>query len=315
MRVVNFCKVLALAGLFAAAVLAVQVLVPPPPPARAQLSAAGTWIPASGVSGTNTVSLTLAGIGGMADLLGVPVRFIPLNANAAGATNVNFGFGNVQVKRASGGALVPIAGGDFSTTAFAEIIYDGTQAVQTNPATGSEPVGTEIVFSGIAAQIPAGYLIEDGRCVSQTTYSGLYTAYGSTDTWSPGSTGGACAGGSFHLKYANGRASVAVNTQGVATGPLTNCTAGIAIPCGNPTQALSSTGQLPLFTPSGTVASSISPTQTVTSGTGIQTGGSGLAAGAATVTSTFTGVAIGSASPSSFSIINPNTQNYFLVKY
>ena len=226
---------------------------------RAQLDAPQTWAGSAGGS-ANALTLTVPNVASMADLLGVPIRFLPASSNAAGATTVNVNsIGPQTVKRVSGGGLVPIAGGDFTINVRAEIVWDGTQFTHSNPATGSAAVGSEISFTGAAANIPAGYLVENGTCISQTTYPALYASYGSTDLYLPGSTGGACSGGSFHLKFANGRASVAADTQGgqtasVLTSAGSGCAAtGPAVFCGgqNQTLAQSALPNTTLSIPSG----------------------------------------------------------------
>lgn len=190
-----------------------------------------TWVPVANVGGSG-IAVTLTGINAnqMSDLLGVPIRFIPTNSNNAGYTgtttvNVN-SIGPQAVKRVSGGSLVAIAGGDLSPGVPATIMWDGTEFVQTDPATGTDPIGTERHFTG--PTVPNGWLVENGTCVSETTYAALWAYYGS-DIWSPGSTGGACGAGNFHLPYANGRTAVAPDNQGSQTASvLTNAGSGCA---------------------------------------------------------------------------------------
>ena len=209
--------------------------------ASAQMSAAQTWVPAANIGGTGiAVTLSVPNVNQMSDLLGVPIRFIPTNNNNtsfAGSTTISVSSLTAQqVRRISAGSVVAIAGGDLSPTVMAEVIWDGTEFILTNPATGSDPVGTERHFTG--SSVPNGWLIENGTCVSQTTYATLWNYYGAIDIWSPGSSGGACAGGNFHLPFANGRTSVATDTQGSQTANvLTNsgsgCAAtGVAVLCG-----------------------------------------------------------------------------------
>ena len=231
----------------------------------AQVSAVQTFIPASGVGGTsNAVTLSVPNIRSMADLVGVPIRFFPKsNAVAGGATiNVN-SYGTNAVDRLSAGTLVSIADHDLTTAAMAEVIWDGTEFQQTNPATGTVPVGTEIVVTGGSAA-PFGYLIENGACLSQTTYAALYALYGSTDTWSPGN-GASCSGSQFHVKFANGRASVASNTQGSQTGPLTNCTATVGVVCGAQTATIAQSALPNITIP---VSTSVTTSNTTPSGQG-----------------------------------------------
>ena len=102
-------------------------------PLRAQLSAQSTWIPAASVGGSaNAITLTVPNVASMADLVGVPVRFIPSNNNTA-TTTINISpvggsaFGAITVKRSSPAGLVTLAGGDFISGSQSEVVYDGTE--------------------------------------------------------------------------------------------------------------------------------------------------------------------------------------------
>jgi len=244
---IAFC----MAGLFAGSIAGLYMFAPAP--LHAQLSAQQTFVPASQVGGSaNAITLSLANITQLSDILGVPIHIIPTNTNAAGGTTITpaTGLGAINVLRSSGGTLVPIAGGDITagaTPVIAEVIYDGTEFVLTDPATGTALVGSEVDFTAGSAA-PAGHLIEDGRCISQTTYLSLWNYYGNSDIYSPGSTGGVCSAGQFHIKFANGRASVAYDTQGTATANiLTNAGSGcaataVAVDCGNQAVIIAQTG-------------------------------------------------------------------------
>jgi hypothetical protein len=313
-----------------------------PHSARAQFSAQSTWIAQSNIGGgANAVTFSNLPITQLSDLVGVPLRFLPTNTNAAGPTTITpaTGLNPVTVERSSGGTLVPIAGGDFTANTMAEVIYDGTEFVQTNPATGTDPVGTEKAFTGASAQVPAGHLFEDGTCKSQTTYAALYASYGSTDLYSPGSTGGACPGGQFHVKFANGRASVAADTQNSVTASvLTTAGSGcgattVGVNCGAQNHALSSSNQLPSTPITGTVSTTLTLVGGVSLYSDVFTGGASnegatSAYNAASQTgafsvnfagssasSTFTGASIGSGSPSPFTTVQPTSTVYMLVKY
>lgn len=298
-------------------------------PLKAQLAAPNTWIPASAIGGTaNALTITMPNVSGLNDLIGVPLHFFPLSNNAAGATTINVNTtSNVAVKRATGTGLWPIAGGDFNSAVLAEVIYDGTQFNQTNPATGNAPVGSEVTLTNTT--LPNGYLIENGTCVSQTTYSALFSYYGG-DVWTPGSTGAACSGGNFHLPFANGRAAVAYDQQGAVTaGVLTSAGSGcsattVAVPCGSQNRALSSTAQLPQFTPSGSVSSTMTSLSlaglnlSTTAGATtvlVSNGGLGTVQFSSAISSAFTGSAIGSASPSPFTTVQPTYTVMKAVKY
>ena len=318
------------AGFVLAVIGIAALLVGIPRPVIAQFSAQGTWIPSSGVGGTGSaVTLTVPNIASMSDLLGVPLRFIPANTNAAGGTTITVNaFSAESVKRSSSGLLVPIAGGDFTaggTAPFAEVIWDGTEFVQKNPATGNDAVGTEKSFTNT---VPAGWLVEDGSCYSRTTYAALFAYYGSTDLWATQASS-SCTGSQFAVPKANGRISVAVQNQGSGTGPLTNCTAGVTVNCGAQQQTLVA-GQVPQvstsYTPAGSVTTSLTNTGATnggTSGAVLQNGATAATQGNATISfsasSSFSGtpatITVGSGSPSPVSIINYNYQVYKAVKY
>jgi hypothetical protein len=173
----------------------------------------------------------------LGDILGVPIRISAPSANAAGGTNVNVNsLGSVAVQRNSLGTFVAIAGGDVPANGLTELIYNGTVFIEVNPATGGDPVGSEKFFSNNIST-PAGWLAENGTCVSTTTYAALYAFFGSSDIWTPGSTGSSCSAGNFHLPYANGTAPASFDTQGgVTAGKLTTagsgCNGASTVTCG-----------------------------------------------------------------------------------
>lgn len=298
-----------------------------PRTSRAQFSAQSTWVPASGVGGgANAVTLNVPNVSQLADLLGVPLRFLPTNVNAAGTTTVNVtGLGAIAVKRYSAGALVPIAGGDFTTGVMVEVTYDGTQFVQPNPATGTAPVGSEISVTAGTAAI-AGYLIANGTCISQTTYSALFAFYGGVDVWSPGSTGGACPAGQFHLPFANGRNAVAYDTQGAVTaGVLTNagssCAAtAVGVLCGqqNRSVAQANLPNVNFTVTDPTHTHAIAPTAQTASGTTFTTGGTSGAstAGASVTQGAATGISVNSGGSGTALVVqNPTYTVLKMIKY
>lgn len=217
------------------------------PTARGQLDAPQTYIPQSAIGGSaSAVTLTVNNVAQMTDLLAVPLRFIPTNSSIAGGTTISVNsYGAVSVVRPSNGSLVAIAGGDFSNTAMAEIIYDGTYFELQNPAAGTDQVGTEKTFlAGTAA--PAGTLIENGTCISQTTYAALY-AYFVSNIWAT-QAGASCSAGNFALPLANGSTAVAYDQQGAVTaGKLTSAGSGcaataVAVGCGSQNVTLARSG-------------------------------------------------------------------------
>jgi hypothetical protein len=152
---------------------------------------------------------------------------LQVNVNSTGLINV--------YRHSQRGATLSV-GGETIAGQMVTLQYDGS--VWQCQSCAVAYVGEEKIHTGPASTVPAGYAIENGACVSLTTYADLYAVYGSTDTWSPGSTGGACSSGYFHLKFANGQGSFASNTQGGQTGPLTNCTATVGATCGAQTETI-----------------------------------------------------------------------------
>ena len=66
-------------------------------------------------------------------------------------------------------------------------IRSGTEWVPVSGG-GGEAIGIVLAWSGAASNIPVGYLLCDGSAVSRTTYSGLFTAIGTTNGAGNGST-------------------------------------------------------------------------------------------------------------------------------
>jgi microcystin-dependent protein len=225
----------ALAAIIAASIIWSAI---PPTPVRAQLDASQTWVGASNVGGTaNAITLTVPNVHAMSDLVGVPVRFVPASNNAAGGTTINVNsIATVTVKRVTASGLIALGGGDFIASSQAEVIYDGTEYVQQVPSGGLIPPGVEMTFMGTTAAL--GYIIEDGSCVSQTTYAALYAYLGTT--W-----GGSCGGGTFPVPDMRGRVSAGYDSQGSqgAANRLTNagsgCAAtGVGVGCGAQNQTI-----------------------------------------------------------------------------
>lgn len=166
---------------------------------------------------------TSSGSANAQTVTGVP----PFIANQGNILTFKAGFSNTGPLTVNGTNVFRLSQLGATMTVGGEIIagqqvileYDGTQFQCMS--CGVYHIGESKDFT--TPTIPAGWAIENGTCVSTTTYADLFSLYGSSDIWSPGSTGGACAGGQFHLPYANGSASVAYDTQGsVTANKLTN---------------------------------------------------------------------------------------------
>jgi hypothetical protein len=240
---------------------------------------------------------------------------LQVNVNSAGLVNV--------YRRSQYGATMSV-GGEVFAGQMVTLQWDGTewQCMSCDIV----KVGHEEIFTNNS--VPAGYLIENGQCVSQTTYADLYTYYGASgDLWSPGSTGGACSAGNFHLPFANGRTAVAYDQQGGQTaGVLTNAGSGcnatsVAVLCGSQNESLNSTNQLPQLTPSGTIGGSYTTPILIVHNGGLPqegTSGSGWQNTTITISGSnysFTGNTIGSASPSPFTTVQPTYSVVKAVRY
>jgi microcystin-dependent protein len=190
---------------------AVSLVVPPPKRAQAQLGGVQTWAGQAGGS-VNAITLTIHNVGALGDLLGVPIRFL------SGTVGSNTGPTNITINLDSGGTLGPVvlkrptsnlgiqllSGNELGTNNITEVLYDGTEFVITSPI-DMTPIGTAVDYRAGSAQ--RGYLIEDGSCVSQTTYAALFTVIGTT-------YGGGCGGGLFPVPDSRGTSSIALDGQG-----------------------------------------------------------------------------------------------------
>ena len=109
-------------------------------------------------------------------------------------------------------------------------------------------IGQTIEVRGSVA--PRGSIIEDGSCISQTTYAALFSVISTTY--------GSCSAGLFKLPFSNGTGFYAFDNQGVSSAANRITTATCANPnapalCGTETKTLG-TSNLPPYTPSGTNA-------------------------------------------------------------
>jgi microcystin-dependent protein len=227
----------------------VALLVPPAKQVRAQYVDEGTWGRTSSGS-ANAQSITIANYD--ADEPGVTLRFIPGFTNTGPATISINGHSPIALQRPSSIGLVAFSGQELWAGEPTAIMFMGSvyKLVDNIDMT---PIGQPVEFRGSAA--PRGTLIEDGSCVSETTYPALFSVIGSTyNALAPV----ACTGSTFALPDSGGAAFTAFDAQGAhgAAGRIT--TASCATPnavgiCGNETQTLTR-AQLPTgITSSGTV--------------------------------------------------------------
>ena len=114
----------------------------------------------------------------------------------------------------------------------------------------------------------AEHAIDDERAADQAIRSSndahdadLFAVYGSADLWLAQTGGVACGTGNFHVPFANGRVAYAANNQGTGTGPLTACSAGLAINCGAQSQPILQSNLPAVNWPSNQTIPGITPTQ------------------------------------------------------
>jgi microcystin-dependent protein len=229
-----------------ALILVVGVVANLLPSARvhAQLGSVQTWAGNSGGT-ANAITLNVHNVGALSDLLGVPIRFV------SGTSGNNTGPTTVTINLDSGGTLGPVvlrrpttnlgiqllSGSELGTNNIDEITYDGTEFVITSRI-DMTPIGTAIDIRVAGSR---GFLVEDGSCVSQTTYAALFAAIGTT-------YGGGCGGGLFPVPDSRGTASIALDGQGVNGLANRITSASCAVPntlsssvCGGQTQTIGTT--------------------------------------------------------------------------
>lgn len=306
-------KTLALAFAALISALIVYGLVPPPRQARAQFADQGTWAGAAGGT-ANALVVTLQNVGTLNDIVGVPIRFIPAANNTGpvtvAITNVLGTTTATALKRPSSIGLAALSLNELWTGEPTSVTYDGTEFVLSSNL-DMRGIGDTVETRNSVA--PRGTLIEDGSCVSQTTYAALFSVIGTTY--------GSCGAGLFALPDSRGSMFAALDNQGAngAANRITSlgsgCTAtSVGTRCGAEKQTLS-TAQLPVTTPTGTVSSSSSANGNNGTVCGVGTGATiGLCGQVGqTITSTFTGNSFGSGQ--SHPILNPVLLGLRAIKY
>ena len=272
-----------IAAVAVAVALGAYFFAPPPQNASAQFSGQSTYVGTSGGT-ANALTLTIANMNTL--VVGVPLTFIVGNTNTGPAVIVVSGTASTAILRPSSIGNVALSGGELTAGEFAAITYNGTQFVLTTNVDVT-PIGRTIEFRG--ATTPRGALIEDGSCVSRTTFAPLFTVIGTTY--------GACDGSTtFAVPDSRGTTFAALDGQGAngLAGRL-NATSGcstsvIATPCGSQFSALIANN-----VPALSVTGSFSGGGTGTSAPGQSTGGGGGSPQAATLSG-------GSANPGLFPV-------------
>ena len=267
----------------------------------------GLTTPLSPVQGGSSVYVG-GSSGGSANVQ--TITTVPTVIHAAGNTLIfRAGFSNtgpltvngINVYRLSQLGATMSVGGELIAGQMVSLLDDGTEYQCTS--CGIASISESRDFTG--QSIPPGWLVEDGTCISQTTYADLFAVFGSTDLWTPGSTGGSCSAGNFHLPFANGSASFAYDTQQNVTGPVTankltsagsGCNAiGPGISCGSQNQTIAQANlpavNLPVSSITATNSSTVNIWYQTNGGTVFPTGGGNEAAnqGAGNITTTLGG--------------------------
>lgn len=306
-------------ALFAvAAVVGTGVYFNAPPPRQAHaFEAQSTWGGTGGGS-ASAQTVTIDNVQSLSDLVGVPFRYIPLVDSAGATTLVVRGLTAKPVLRPSSIGLVALSQGELQAGVTMTLEYNGSNYEILGPV-DMRPIGSTCEFRGSGA--PRGCLIEDGSCVSSTTYAALASVIGTTY--------GTCAAGQVKLPLSNGTGFVAFDGQGANGNAGRITTASCASPnsptfCGGQSTSLTTTNQLPNFTPSGSIASVLtsniqgaSLVQT-TGGTNTPSGGpnqaiNGFITVAQSVTSTFTGNNIGASA--AVPVLNPILPGIRAIKF
>jgi len=220
--------------------------IPPPQPARSQFVDQSTYGGTSGGTG-NAPTITIANYSNHTQ--GVVLRFMPGAANTASASiNIN-GLGPVIILRPSSIGNVALSGDELRVGELTCVTYNGA-AYQLSCNVDMTPIGRTVEYRG--SSLPRGTLIEDGSCVSRTTFAPLFSVIGTTY--------GACDGSTtFGVPDSRGSMFAALDNQGAngsanrITSGGSGCSATSVVFCGLQNVTLN-TPNLPPYTPAGGVS-------------------------------------------------------------
>jgi microcystin-dependent protein len=156
------------------------IFVPPPHQARAQFADQGTW--AGTAAGTaNAVVLNLANVSSLNDIVGVTIRFNPAANNTGPVTIVvQNALGSTTataLQRPSSIGLAALSLNELWAGETTAVTYNGSVFVLSSNV-DMTPIGHTVEYRAGAA--PRGALIEDGSCVSRTTFAPLFSVIGTT---------------------------------------------------------------------------------------------------------------------------------------
>lgn len=195
--------------------------------------AQSTWGGTAGGS-ANAVTVAIANVQSLNDILGVPLRFVPAADNTGAATIAVNNLAATAVRRPSNIGLVALSGGELQAGVTTTIMYNGNTIEILGPV-DMTPIGRTVEFRGSVT--PRGTLIEDGSCISTATFAALFSVIGRNY--------GACDGTTtFGLPNSKGRTFVALDNQGsggaanVVTSAGSGCDATGIGNCGSQSRSL-----------------------------------------------------------------------------
>lgn len=200
------------AFLFAVLALGTWLLVPPPRQAVAQFSDQSTYAGTSGGS-ANAQTITVANYS--TSLIGIPLRFLAGFTNTGPMTINVSGTGSVAVLRPSSIGNVALSGQEILAGDFVTVASNGSSFIIIS-SVDTTPIGQIMEYRGTAT--PRGGLVEDGSCVSRTTYAPLFSVIGTTYNPCDGST-------TFGVPDSRGDMIAALDNQG-ANGAANRITVG-----------------------------------------------------------------------------------------
>lgn len=169
---------------------------------QAQFAGQGTYGGTSGGT-ANAQTITIGNYTGA--LPGVTWTFLAGATNTGPATINISGTGNVAILRQSSQGPVALSGAEITSGELVSITPLGSSYLMTSNV-DMTPIGKTVEFRGDST--PRGVLIEDGSCVSRTTFAPLFAVIGTTY--------GACDGSTtFGVPDSRGTTFMALDGQGV----------------------------------------------------------------------------------------------------
>lgn len=212
-------------------------------PAFAQFAEQASWA-GTGSGAANVQTATLPNVLTYADILGVPVKYMPGFSNS-GATTLNInGIGGQPVQRVTPAGMAALGGGEIIAGHAAIVMWNGTVFDLQNSA-APDPPGHVMDYAG--STCPTGWVAANGGTQTQANQLPLYGVL--STIW------GSNSGGNFTLPDLRGRATFGQDSGG--SGRITSAGGNfdgtvIGNTGGQQNQTLS-IAQLPVTTP--TVAS------------------------------------------------------------